>query len=275
MEIKDKVAIVTGAAVGIGRAYAYALADAGAAAVALADVDEAGLGETASGVEQRGAKALVARVDVTDPSQLESLFNDVEQQFGGIDIVFNNAGVMCGDPQWPATPLSRIQTVVSVNLLGVMYGTRLAIDALARRGGGVVVNTASVAAFSTMPADPMYSATKAAVVNFTQSCAPLADTHNVRVNAVLPGVTETAILAKSGDGKTPAAWLAPLLDRVAKLQPEDIAAAALELVIDDSRSGESVVVNNPLAEGETHAVDRLVDRSAFLDYALTRANPPR
>ncbi|MFP6815167.1 MAG: SDR family NAD(P)-dependent oxidoreductase, partial [Pseudomonadales bacterium] len=90
MEIKDKVAIVTGAAVGIGRAYAYALAEAGVAAVALADVDEVGLADTASGVEQRGAKASVARVDVADPGQLESLFGEVEQQFGGIDIVFNN-----------------------------------------------------------------------------------------------------------------------------------------------------------------------------------------
>ena len=275
MEIKDKVAIVTGAAVGIGRAYAYALAEAGVAAVALADVDEVGLADTASGVEQRGAKASVARVDVADPGQLESLFGEVEQQFGGIDIVFNNAGLMCGDPQWPSTPLSRIQTVVSVNLLAVMYGTRLAIDAMARRGGGVVINTASVAAFSTMPADPMYSSTKAAVVNFTQSCAPLADTHNVRINAVLPGVTETSILVKSGDGKTPADWLVPMLEVVAKLQPEDIAAAALELIADDSRSGESLVVNNPSAQGEAHAVDRLVDRPAFLDYALTRASLPR
>jgi 3-oxoacyl-[acyl-carrier protein] reductase len=206
---------------------------------------------------------------------LESLFGEVEQQFGGIDIVFNNAGLMCGDPQWPSTPLSRIQTVVSVNLLAVMYGTRLAIDAMARRGGGVVINTASVAAFSTMPADPMYSSTKAAVVNFTQSCAPLADTHNVRINAVLPGVTETSILVKSGDGKTPADWLVPMLEVVAKLQPEDIAAAALELIADDSRSGESLVVNNPSAQGEAHAVDRLVDRPAFLDYALTRASLPR
>ena len=182
---------------------------------------------------------------------------------------------MCGDPQWPATPLGRIQSIVSVNLLGVMYGTRLAIDVMARRGGGVVINTASVAAFGTMPADPMYSSTKAAVVNFTQSCAPLADSHNVRVNAVLPGVVETAILAKSGDGKTPAEWLAPLLDQIAKLQPEDIASAALALITDDTRAGECLVVNNPPVAGETHVVDRLQDRPAFLDYAFKRANPLR
>jgi NAD(P)-dependent dehydrogenase (short-subunit alcohol dehydrogenase family) len=270
MEIKGKVAIVTGAAAGIGRAYAFAVADAGAAGVALADVDEAGLAETAAGVEQRGAKASVARVDVTDHGQLEKLFADVEQQFGGIDIVFNNAGIMCGDPQWPATPLERIQAVVSVNLLAVMYGTRLAIDAMEKRGGGVVINTASVAAFGPMPADPMYSSTKAAVVNFTQSCAPLAASTNVRVNAVLPGVTETAILAKSGDGKTPAAWLRPMLDIVPKLAPADIANAAMVLITDDSKTGQSVVINNPAAEGEAHTVDYLADSPGFHGYALKR-----
>jgi NAD(P)-dependent dehydrogenase (short-subunit alcohol dehydrogenase family) len=270
MDVRDKVAIVTGAAAGIGRAYAYALADAGAAAVALADVDETGLAATAAGVEERGAKASVSRVDVTDPSQLQDWFAGAEQQFGGIDIVINNAGVMCGDPQWPATELSRIQLVVSVNLLGVMYGTRLAIDALAKRGGGVVINTASVAAFSPMAADPMYSSTKAAVVNFTESCAPLAESNNIRVNAVLPGVTETAILAKSGDGETPAEWLRPMLDIVAKLEPADIAAAAMQLIADDSKVGEALVVNNPAAVGEPHSVDGLANSREFHEYALKR-----
>jgi NAD(P)-dependent dehydrogenase (short-subunit alcohol dehydrogenase family) len=270
MDINAKVAIVTGAAAGIGRAYAFALADAGAAAVALADIDAAGLTETAAGVEERGAKPLSVQVDVTDPGELESLFANVEEQFGGIDIVFNNAGMMCGDPQWPATSLARIQQVVSVNLLGVMFGTRLALDAMARRGGGVVINTASVAAFSPMANDPIYSSTKAAVVNFTQSCAPLAESSNVRVNAVLPGVTQTAILAKSGDGETPAQWLAPMLEIVAKLEPRDIAAAALQLITDDAHVGACVVVNNPAAAGEAHAVDILNDSAAFHDYALGR-----
>ena len=271
MEIEGKIGIITGAAAGIGQATAYALADAGVAALALADVDESGLGETAAGVEERGAKALVARVDVTDHQQLEQLFADVETQFGGVDIVFNNAGIMCGDPQWPATPLSRIQAVVSVNLLGVMYGTRLALDALAKRGGGVVVNTASVAAFGPMPNDPMYSSTKAAIVNFTQSCAPFAASHNIRVNAVLPGVTQTAILANSGDGKTPAAWLAPMLEMVVKLEPADIAAGVLELIRDDTRAGEALVVGNPTAEGEAHSLTRLPDPGAFFGLAAAQA----
>lgn len=269
MEIKDKVAIVTGAAAGIGQAYAYAVAENGAAAVVLADLDEAGLAQTAAGVEQRGARTQTVCVDVTDTDQLESLFATAQRQFGGIDIVFNNAGIMCGDPQWPATSLSRIQTVVSVNLLAVIYGTRIALDAMAENGG-VVINTASVAAFSPMPADPMYSATKAAVVNFTQACAPLAESSKVRVNAVLPGVTETAILVKSGDGKTPAAWLAPMLDMVAKLEPADIANAAMALITDDSKVGQCVVINNAPVKGEPHSVDFIAGSADFHNYATGR-----
>jgi 3-oxoacyl-[acyl-carrier protein] reductase len=272
MDIDGKIGIITGAAAGIGQATAYALAEAGAAALALADVDESGLAETAAGIEQRGAKSLVARVDVTDHQQLERFFADVEAQFGGIDIVFNNAGIMCGDPQWPETPLARIQAVVSVNLLGVMYGTRLALDALAKRGGGAVVNTASVAAFAPMPNDPMYSSTKAAIVNFTQSCAPFAASHNVRVNVVLPGVVQTAILANSGDGKTPAEWLVPMLEMVVKLEPADIAAGVLELIRDDTRAGEGLVVGNPTAEGEAHSTTRLPDPAAFYGAAAAQAN---
>ena len=270
MEITGKNAIITGAAAGIGRATAYALAEAGASAIALADVDETGLHETAAGVEQRGAKALTERVDVTDFTQIEALFARAGRDFGYIDLVFNNAGIMGGDPQWPATPLAKIQAVISVNLLGVMYGTRLAIDAMAAQGGAVV-NTASVAAFGPMATDPMYSSTKAAVVNFTQACAPLAESHKVRVNAVLPGVTETAILAKSGDGKTPAPWLQPMLAMVAYLQPEDIAAGVLDLIRDDARAGECLVVNNPPEKGAQHAVDRLADSNAFHSYAVQRA----
>jgi NAD(P)-dependent dehydrogenase (short-subunit alcohol dehydrogenase family) len=270
MEIEGKVGIITGAAAGIGQATAFALADAGIEALSLADVDEAGLAETAGGIEARGAKALTARVDVTDPGQLKELFATTEAELGSIDIVFNNAGIMCGDPQWPATSLERIRTVISVNLLGVMYGTRLALDAMAKHGG-VVVNTASVAAFGPMPNDPMYSATKAAVVNFTQSCAGFAESHNVRVNAVLPGVTETAILAGSGDGTTPAEWLKPLLASVVKLTPADIAAGVLELICDDSRAGAGLVVGNPAAEGEAPTFTPLPDPASFFGMAAAQA----
>ena len=260
MDFLGKTAVVTGAAAGIGQALAWRLAEAGAAVVRVADV--ANLDETCAGLEQRQVTPEAHSVDVTDPEQLATVIT------GDVDVVCNNAGIMAGDPQWPETPVERIRTEVSVNLLGVMYGTRLAIDALAARGGGVVLNTSSIASFAPMPNDPMYSATKAAVSNFTMSCAPLAVTHNVRVCAVLPGVVETAILAKSGDGEEPAEWLRPVLAQIAKLQPAQLANAAVEFIADDTCGGHLLVVTNPAEAGGAPVITRIADNATFHTVAM-------
>ena len=101
-----------------------------------------------------------------------------------------------------------------------------------KRGGGVIVNTASVAGDSHLPFDPMYSATKKAVMSFTQSCAPFAESDNIRVNAVSPGMVRTAFQGKTGDGERPASWLAPSIERHADsiLPPEAIAEAVLDFI---------------------------------------------
>ena len=122
-----------------------------------------------------------------------------------------------------------------------------------------------------MPNDPMYSSTKAAIINFTQACMPLNETHKVRVNTVLPGVTETAILRKSGDGVTPAEWLRPMLAVVNKLSVEDISKGVIDLIEDDSRVGEGLSIENPeTSDGEISYV-RLADHAAFHERALARA----
>jgi 3-oxoacyl-[acyl-carrier protein] reductase len=225
------------------------LADAGAAGVALADVDVVGGEEAAAGVEKAGAKALFVSTDVSNPDDIVKLFETAEREFGGIDIVHNNAGTMAGNPAWPETPLSKIQLVTSVNLLGVLYGVRVGIDALAKRGGGAIVNTASVAAFGPMPMDPMYSSSKIAIVHVTQACASLRQSHNIRVNAVLPGIVLTNILNVTGDGTKPADWLAPVLEFMPMLEPEHIAAGVLELIRDDDLAGANLVIANPPAKG--------------------------
>ena len=105
---------------------------------------------------------------------------------------------------------------------------------------------ASVAAtlsFSDLPQDPVYAGTKALVTHFTRSCAELAETHGVRVNAVLPGVVETPILAKTGDGKTPAGWLLPLLEHANIIEPAAVANCVLGLIRDDSAVGLCRVVD--------------------------------
>ena len=111
------------------------------------------------------------RGDVSTLSGTSALFEEAEAAFGGLDIVHNNAAIMSGAPPWPEIAPETIARVIATNAGGVLIGTRRAIDALRRRNGGVIINTASTAGLGTLPFDPIYSATKAAVINFTQSCA--------------------------------------------------------------------------------------------------------
>jgi NAD(P)-dependent dehydrogenase (short-subunit alcohol dehydrogenase family) len=244
MDIEGRVALVTGAATGIGRATALALGAAGAAVVVV-DRDAAGAAATASVIERAGGRATAVVADVASPDDVRRMFSEAERQFGGVDIVHNNAGLIGGEPLWPDVPLEKLMAVITVNLGGVAMGTQEGIHALRRRGGGVIVNTASVAALAPMPADPVYSATKAGVVRITESCTGLAS-EGIRVNAVLPGVVDTDMTNKhTGDGTRPAAWLQPLLATMTVLSADDIAAAVLDLIRDDSAAGVAKVVSNP------------------------------
>ena len=239
MEIEGKVAIVTGAASGIGRATAIALAAEGASVV-VADVDPAGGAATVGEITGADGSATFVACDVTSPESVRNLFVEAEAAYGGVDIVYNNAGISSGEPHWPDANLERIAEETHINTSGVMMGTREAIQAMRKRGGGVIVNTASVAGDGHLPFDPMYSATKTAVMSFTQSCASLAETENIRVNAVSPGMVRTAFQGKTGDGDRPASWLQPSIERHADaiLPPEAIAEAVLDFIRDDSRAGE-------------------------------------
>ena len=244
MEIAGKVALVTGAASGIGRATAVALAREGAS-VLVADVDEAGGQETVSQITRAGGKASFTKADVASPAGISAMFDAAEQAFGGVDIVHNNAGIMTGgSPNWPDAGNEKVHLVVGVNLGGVIMGTQEAVQRMRKRGGGAVVNTASVAGLQPMGMDPVYAATKAGVILFTQSCAMLKDTENVRVNAVLPGMVDTPIIGKTGDGKAPAKWLEPAIAVTKMLAPEDIADAVVEYIKDDSKAGDTRVVAN-------------------------------
>jgi 3-oxoacyl-[acyl-carrier protein] reductase len=244
MDLKDRVAIVTGAARGIGRATAVALAEAGAQGVVLADVKRAELAETEAAVQAAGAEVLVQATDVADTDSLHEMFAATEARFGRLDVLHNNAGIGEGTGVWPDVPTERVGAIVDVNLRGVIVGTRLALEPMRRSGGGVIVNTASGAAFAPLPPQAVYAATKAGVVHFTRSCVPLQESHRVRVTCVCPGLVDTKMVKETGDGERPGEWLRPFHDAVTLLRPEDIAAAVLELVADESKVGEVVTVEN-------------------------------
>jgi NAD(P)-dependent dehydrogenase (short-subunit alcohol dehydrogenase family) len=245
MDIRGKHALVTGAGAGIGRATVVALAKKGAKVVA-ADLNEAGVKETAAMVvaEVPGAEVVAIAADVSTPAGIRDMFAKATAAFGGLDIVHNNAGLICGEPIWPDASLEKIAATISVNLGGVAMGTQEAIKALRQRGGGAIVNTASVAALQAMPTDPVYSATKVGVVRIVESCTGFAG-EGIRVNAVLPGMVDTDMTNKhTGDGTRPAAWLAPVIAATVMLQPEDIAAGVIELIEDDTAVGQSKIVGN-------------------------------
>ena len=243
MEIKGKNTLVTGAGQAIGEACAMMLATNGAAKVVLADVNEANLNQVAEAVRATGAEAIIKVCDVSKPENVIRLFEEAEADTGGLDIVHNNAGIMTGEPDFPDTVMEKMIAVININLIAMMVGTRKAIEQMrARNAPGVIINTASVAAFGPMPADPAYSTSKAGILNFTQSCQPLHERFNIRVMAVCPGVVDTAIVPHDAE------WLQPSLAAIKIMQPGDIANAVKGIVEDDSLAGDQVTVQNEPAE---------------------------
>jgi 15-hydroxyprostaglandin dehydrogenase (NAD) len=241
MEIQGKTAVVTGGGSGIGRTTALTLAAKGANVV-VADIDDATAKETVTLLRDAGGIAEAVTVDVTDVDQVEAMFDATEAAFGGVDILHNNAGIVCGQPLWPETSAARLLQQLSVNLGAVIIGTRLAVDRMGPRGGGVIVNTGSVASLLPMPDEPVYSASKAGVLMFTRACAGLYGSHRIRVNAVLPGLVETPLLDKSGDGSTRAEWTQIAQAIMPLLQPEEVAAAVVEFVENDDLAGDYRIV---------------------------------
>jgi NAD(P)-dependent dehydrogenase (short-subunit alcohol dehydrogenase family) len=250
LDIEGRVAIVTGAARGIGRATAVALASEGARAVVLADVRAALSQETAEMVRSAGAEALVVETDVSEIDALGRLFTETEERFGGLHILHNNAGIGEGATDWPEVSTERAAAIVDVNLRGVIIGTQLALEPMRRSGGGAIVNTASGGAFIPLPPQAVYVATKAGVVHFTRSCEPLEKSHGVRVSCVCPGLVETDMVRETGIDGRPAEWLRPFMESVELLSPEDIAAQVVALVRDPGSAGQIVSVDNvPVATG--------------------------
>jgi NAD(P)-dependent dehydrogenase (short-subunit alcohol dehydrogenase family) len=233
MEIQGTVAVITGGGSGIGRATALRLAAEGASTV-IADIDLAGAQETAGEITRRGGAGVALRADVTRDADALAMIELAEQRFGGLDILFNNAGITCGPEGYPGASADAWQRVLDVNLRAVVLATQLALPAMHRRGGGAVVNTASMAAFVGFPPDPIYAATKAAVVLFTHSMGVLA-AQGIRVNCVCPGLVNTPMLSRHQGGERPA-WL----DHAKLLEPEEIAAGVLDLIRDDSLAGRAL-----------------------------------
>jgi NAD(P)-dependent dehydrogenase (short-subunit alcohol dehydrogenase family) len=243
MDPEGKVAAVTGAGSGIGRATAIALAGAGASVV-VADIDDAGGVETVRQIESNGGKAAFVHVDVVKRDDLDRMVSFAEQTFGGLDILHNNAGVSTPRPRFPEAAAQDWERTVMIDLWAVIAGVQAAAPAMRRRGGGAIVNTASMAGLIAYVPDPIYAAAKHGVVGLTRSLIYLKDEANIRVNCVCPGVVDTPMVTKGLAEATPQerSQIEAMLAQMPMIPPQEIAEAVLEFVRDESLNGEAMGV---------------------------------
>ncbi len=225
----DKVALVTGAASGIGRATAIAFAAEGAR-VAILDRTEDALSETAGAVRHAGGEALVIACDVSQPDQVEEAVNRIIQTFGQLDIAFNNAGV-----ENRAAPVHEIELadwdrILDINLSGTFLCMKHELAQMVRQGGGVIVNTSSGAGVRGVAGGASYTASKHAIIGLTKAAALDYAKQNIRVNAVLPGNIETPMMDRFTDGDIQKAIDLEPVGRLGK--PEEIADAVLWMCAD-------------------------------------------
>ena len=253
----DKSIIVTGAGSGIGRAAAMAFAAEGGRVLA-ADLTD-GADATADAIRQAGGTAEALRIDAGSEADVVRAIDLACERFGGLDIMFANAGISGGMANIFDTDVALITDVLRVNLIGPVLAIKHAAPRIAERGGGAIVLTASVAGIRSGAGSPAYSASKAGVINLAAVAAQQLSGSNVRVNAICPGLTETGMTKSTFDY----AREAGKMDRVGRLnplrrgaQPEELAKVALFLASDDASyvNGQALAVDGGLSS--SHPVTR-------------------
>ena len=252
MRLKDKVAIVTGSASGIGKAIALAFAREGAAVVG-ADVNAEGGEQVAREIEQAGGKASFIETDVSESARIINLIDKTIEQFGALDIMVNNAGIEVFS-RLADTEEEMWDRLMAINLRGVFVGTRDALPKMLEKGGGVIINMASVAGIMGAGGLAAYNAAKGGVVLLTKNTAMDYGSQNIRANCLCPGFISTpmvdAVLAMPGAGamKDKIIDLCPA-GRLGK--PEEIANCAVFLASDESSymNGHALVVDGGMSAG--------------------------
>jgi NAD(P)-dependent dehydrogenase (short-subunit alcohol dehydrogenase family) len=188
--LDGKVAIVTGAAKGgIGEAYAQALSGAGAAVV-CADINSEGARAVADEIGDEGGKAIAVTVDITDEQSVAAMVGETTSQFGGVDILVNNAALMVQIVATPAMQYTREQwdRAFAVNLTGAWQCSKAVAPSMIERGGGRIVMQASAGAF---PAETVYGITKIGIIGLTTTLARELGGSNITVNCIAPGITHS------------------------------------------------------------------------------------
>jgi NAD(P)-dependent dehydrogenase (short-subunit alcohol dehydrogenase family) len=233
MRLIGKIAIVTGGGSGIGRSTAIRFAKEGAK-VTGADIDSAGGEETVSVIRESGGEAIFIITDVKDSNQVKELINTTTSTFGGLHILFNNAGIANSEVRSVDLSEEEWDRVIDINLKGVFLGIKYAVPELIKSGGGAIINTSSLLGLKGKKYQAPYNASKAGVVLLTQNAALEYGKYNIRINAIAPGVIDTKIIEswRQDERKWPIISKANALGRIGS--PDEVANAVLFLASDEA-----------------------------------------
>jgi len=257
--LEGKVAVITGAASGMGKAAAILFAREGARVV-LADLNVPGGEEAAQLANAAGQPCVFQRTDVSSEDDIQALIGRAVSDFGRLDITFNNAGIGGAVGSLESITVEDWDRTQAVCLRGVFLGIKHSIAPMRAAGGGAIVSTASIAGIDGYPNLHAYCAAKAGVLNLTRSASIEFAADYIRVNAIAPGGVSTPIVygGLGGDKATADQWLAKAQPLPRAGQPDDIAEAALFLASDAARfiTGHTLVVDGGATAGAIAAAPR-------------------
>lgn len=231
--LTDKVCFITGAGTGIGKAAALRFANEGAK-IAIAEWKPE-LGQaTAEAIIGAGGEAIFLETDVADPDAMAAAVEATVDHFGGLDVVYNNAGGGgANDGKVTEIPLEEFWRTINVDLYGTFLGCRFSIPHLIARGGGSIINTTSIRAMKATQGADAYTAAKGAVLTLTKALAQELGPHKIRVNAIAPGLVATDRVRGMMDGEVDDNVLAKMTP-LGYGHPEDLSGASLFLASEDS-----------------------------------------
>lgn len=232
MKLSGQVAVITGAAGGIGRATALAFAEVGIKVV-VADINAQGGAETVSLIEAAGGTAVFVSCDVRDEEQVKQLMTTTVDTYGSLDYAFNNAGIEMENQRLHDGSMRSFDMIMDVNVKGVWLCMKYQLQQMLKQGSGAIVNAASVAGLGAAPKMAVYAASKHAVLGLTRTAAIEYARKNIRVNAICPAVIDTAMYQRVCEMDPKTAQRIPELHPMGRVgRVEEIAASVLYLCSD-------------------------------------------
>ena len=251
--LDGKVAVITGAASGIGRGTALCLAKEGAAVVAV-DLNSQGGEQVVSEIAATGGRAVFQHTDVSSEPEIKSAVERAVKEYGRLDIMFNNAGLVGAVGPIESVTADDWDRTIAVLLRSVFLGIKYAVEPMRKAGGGSIISTSSVASFLPSAYGAAYAAAKGAVISLTRAAALQLGRVKIRVNCICPGAINTPIWGALPGFSDPAA-VAQLLDDAQTIprvgRPQDIASMVLFLASDESEwvTGQAMIVDGGLTVG--------------------------